>query len=443
MRWIWHSPGVAGRLIRGASVALLVSAAGQALSFGLQVLFARELGARGYGGYSYLMSWLSIGLIVAKWGYDTALLRFVAAYAAKGLPGRVRGVVQTATRQACAVGFVVSIPLCAAAWLLARTDGTSLTGAIVLTGVLVPTGACSELVAAGVRGLGQTARSLVGDMMIRPIVAAAALFVSIAVGVEIGAREAHGVYLLGTVISLLLSTYFLVQALPWRRELAPRRLRQFWSRSAGLLMVANGFQLLLYSVDVLMLGSLDGMVSSGLYNVASKLAILVIFIMNAAQSVAGPMMAAAYASARHDELNRIVRLFTLVSLVAGLPLAILLGAAAPWVLHAFGPEFEAARGALLVLLAMQCVNVATGPVGMLLAMTGRQRALAKLLAGGLVLNVVLNTVMIPKFGLMGAAWSAFVAHSAWNIAGVLHIRKELGIDCSLVTWVSPPLLRRA
>jgi O-antigen/teichoic acid export membrane protein len=432
----------AARLIKGSATALMVSAAGQALTFGLQLLFARELGSSEYGVYSYLVSWMGVGLIVAKGGFDTALVRFVAAYSAKELHDRVSGVIQAAIRQAAVLGVVTTVPICAGAWLLAKSNGRSFLGAVLITGLLIPVGASSELIAAAVRGLGRAARSLSGDMLVRPIACAAILTLAVSIGVSVGAREALGCYLLGTIASLLLSRYFLLQTLSWSPECVAARLRRVWSRSAASLMMANGFLVLLYSVDVLMLGAMDNMVSSGLYNVASKLAVLVLFIMNAAQSVAGPMMAAAYANARYGELQRIVRLLTLLSLLSGVPIAVLLALASPWMLQAFGPGFPQAAGALFVLLAMQCVNVATGPVGLLLAMTGRQSALAWLLFGGVLLNILLNLALIPRFGLMGAAWSSFIAHSAWNIAGVARIRGTLGIDCSLAGWIRNPLLGR-
>lgn len=443
LRSLLNEQTVAARLLRGSATALLVSATGQALTFALQLLFTHELGGNEYGAYSYLVSWLSVGLIFAKGGFDTALVRFVATYSARDLPHRVRGVIQAAIRQAWVLGLITTAPVCAGAWLLAKSSGPAFDGAVAITGLLVPVGACSELIAAGVRGLGRAARSLVGDMLVRPIVSGAIIMAAVAVGYSVGARAALGSYLLGTVASLLVSRYFLLRKVSWSHERAAERLRGFWSRSAALLMLANGFLVLLYSLDVMMLGAMDNMVSSGLYNVASKLAILVIFIINAAQSVAGPMMAAAYANARVGELQRIVRLFTLLMLLTGLPIAVLLALASRWVLLAFGPEFPQAADALLVLLAMQVVNVATGPVGLLLAMTGRQSVLAWLLFAGVSLNVALNLVLIPRFGLIGAAWSSFIAHSAWNIAGVAYIRRTLGIDCSLVGWIRAPLPGRA
>jgi O-antigen/teichoic acid export membrane protein len=105
----------------------------------------------------------------------------------------------------------------------------------------------------------------------------------------------------------------------------------------------------------------------------------------------------------------------------------------PWagpILGIFGGEFSQGGGVLQVLVFMQILNVLTGPVGTVLSMTGGERRLALLLALGLLANICLNIVLIPRYGSMGAAWSAFVAHALWNLAGLIHVRQRLGIDVS-------------
>jgi O-antigen/teichoic acid export membrane protein len=199
-------------------------------------------------------------------------------------------------------------------------------------------------------------------------------------------------------------------------------------------MIANGFLTVLYSLDILMLGALDSTTSSGLYNVATKLAVLVLFAMNAAQVVAGPMLADAHSRGRPDQLRRVVRIFNALSVLIAIPSACVIALLSPFLLAAFGSEFDAAQSALLVLLGMQVVNALTGPVGLLLGMTGRQQDLAVLLGGAVLLNAALNLWLIPEYGALGAAWASLISHTAWNIAGVVHIRRKLRIDCSIIDW---------
>jgi O-antigen/teichoic acid export membrane protein len=330
------------------------------------------------------------------------------------------------------LGVLFAVPICLGAWYFASGPRTSLIGAVVLLGLLLPAGVYTELVAAAVRGFGKSATSLVGEMLVRPVVAGTLLGVFVFLGMSIASPQAIGAYLAGTLGASILSTYVLLKTIPAASSSAPAKLKRSWSRAAGLMMLANGFLAVLYSLDVLMVGALHSTTSSGIYNVATKLAILVLFMMNAAQVVAGPMFAAAHAHGRPEELRRVVRTFNFLSALAGIPIACLIAVLSPWLLAAFGPEFGDARYPLLVLLAMQALNALTGPVGLLLGMTGRQKDLAMLLGCAVLLNAALNWWLIPTHGALGAAWASFISHAAWKIAGVVHIHRTLRIDCSIM-----------
>jgi len=120
--------------------------------------------------------------------------------------------------------------------------------------------------------------------------------------------------------------------------------------------------------------------------------------------------------------------------VVALPITVAVLAFPVPILELFGAEFAAGGAEVLRLLAvMQLLNVLTGPVGVVLGMLGEQRALAALIASGLVLNVGLNLLWIPSHGGLGAAWSALVAHTAWNVVGAVWIARRLGVDCTVLS----------
>jgi O-antigen/teichoic acid export membrane protein len=178
--------------------------------------------------------------------------------------------------------------------------------------------------------------------------------------------------------------------------------------------------------------------TAGFYSVASRVAIVVLFVMNGAQMVVAPLLAAAAGSGQAGELRQIVRTLNGLSLLAAIPAALILIAAAGPILGLFGVEFREAAPALRLLAVAQLLNVLTGPTGMVLSMTGHERSLVRLLLAGLVLNVVLNVVWIPVYGAAGAALASLLSHLAWNLMAVVVVRARLGLD------ITPfDLLRRA
>jgi O-antigen/teichoic acid export membrane protein len=117
---------VTSALLVGSFTALILSSIGQLLTLGLQILFGRILGTEEYGIYSYAMAWLGVGLIIGKLGFDTALVRFVAAYNTRNFPQRVRDMWQVARRWSLVSSLVAAPLLAFAAWKVAGTESASL-----------------------------------------------------------------------------------------------------------------------------------------------------------------------------------------------------------------------------------------------------------------------------------------------------------------------------
>ncbi len=55
-----------------------------------------------------------------------------------------------------------------------------------------------------------------------------------------------------------------------------------------------------------------------------------------------------------------------------------------------------------------------GPGAIYLNMTGKQKKLNNILISGLIVNVVLNLVLIPIYGIEGAATATLISMVFWN-----------------------------
>jgi O-antigen/teichoic acid export membrane protein len=94
----------------------------------------------------------------------------------------------------------------------------------------------------------------------------------------------------------------------------------------------------------------------------------------------------------------------------------------------FGPEFERGSTALSILLVGQVVNVAAGPVGVLLTMTGHEKRVAAAVGASACCNLLLNLLLIPRFGIEGAAVASAVSLILWNAAMLLWSLRRLRIN---------------
>ena len=108
------------------------------------------------------------------------------------------------------------------------------------------------------------------------------------------------------------------------------------------------------------------------------------------------------------------------------------------ILSYYGQPFIEAFDAMLILILGQITILFGGSVGYLLAMTGYQALASKVVVMASVLNLILNLMLIPHYGMIGAAAATCIALGFRSgVLGYL-VWKRLGI---MPTAVAPLLLR--
>ena len=68
-------------------------------------------------------------------------------------------------------------------------------------------------------------------------------------------------------------------------------------------------------------------------------------------------------------------------------------------------------------------------------MTGNQNIYAKILLFGAILNVLLNLILIPRYGINGAAIASMSSLTVWNLSMVLVIKKKFGFYTFYIPFV--------
>ena len=116
-----------------------------------------------------------------------------------------------------------------------------------------------------------------------------------------------------------------------------------------------------------------------------------------------------------------------MSVFAGVT-AVVLFAAGEWLLEqVFGGPYVQAYSALCILVIGQLINAVMGSVGLFLSMTGHEKETLRALAISAILNVVLNALLIPKFGIIGAASATAVSVVLWNVILGIQLYRRLNL----------------
>ncbi len=119
--------------------------------------------------------------------------------------------------------------------------------------------------------------------------------------------------------------------------------------------------------------------------------------------------------------------FILLPIVAGIIVL-----APPIIAAVYGPDFLPSVPVLRVLLAGILFAFLSLVTGATLNATGNQLTQTALLGGSLVFNIVLNIVLIPRFGIIGAAGAELVSNAGLWLVGLYLVKKKINISLSTI-----------
>jgi len=101
-------------------------------------------------------------------------------------------------------------------------------------------------------------------------------------------------------------------------------------------------------------------------------------------------------------------------------------------LRLFGEGFETAYLPLLILLFGEMAAAAAGPVGFFLTMTGRQMTATRIEAATSAIAISLALVLVPRYGILGAAIVVALGSSVRNAAMFVAVRRQLRLRSAVV-----------
>ena len=416
-------------IVCAALVSMAVRVAGLMLSYVANILLSRLLGLQAYGEYVIALSWALIFALPAKAGFDNSALRYSSIYLERDDFAALRGFVRFASATVTVVSLAVgAIILVAGSRLIPVGEGTRAWAALLVLPLALLT-----LYSVVMR----TARRIVAaqfyEQVLRPSLVIAGLGIVFIAGVRVSASSAMGLTTVAAAVALVALLVQLRRVLRSARSHAPRydEWRRWVAVSVPMLMLGV-FQELMNQIDIVLLGQLADTEQAALFAASWRLASLVPFALIALATMAGPLIASAYERGSTDELYRVSRVVARAGFAFALIGAAILFVLGKPLLGLFGPDFVAAHSVLSVLLVGGVVNAFTGVVAYFMTLTGRERQALVIFAGALGLSVVLNLLLIPRFGALGAAVASSSALAAWNLAMLAYVRRVMGIDASAI-----------
>lgn len=428
--------GLRAQLIRGSLGSIGVKAVYVLVQFAVGVLLARMLGPEGLGIYAFIMALVHLLVIGAQFGFPAFLVRSVAVSRAQNAYAEIKGQIIGAGQ----IVLALSLTLMAVGFLWLSGAGLAFGGisrsALVAGLFLLPLLALTATSSGAIRGLGHVIVGQLPDQVVRPITFLSVLLTLHVSGVVLTPERtllAHG---LAAFVALTLAAVVLLRLLPdpARRTVADMQRAQLLRQSMPFLLLA-GAQVLNYQTDVLMLGLLTTQEQVGLYRVALQVSDGVGVALFALSAAIAPQLARLHAQGDWRHIQRVLVYSHRGGVLLVLPLA--LGVAlfsGPLLTLVFGEVYRPASSALEILALGKVAYASVGFSGLALSMLGRPGTAAIITLATVGMNVVLNLVLIPRYGIEGAALATVVSQFAVAAAGILYMRHQLNHDFSALGW---------
>jgi len=195
--------------------------------------------------------------------------------------------------------------------------------------------------------------------------------------------------------------------------------------SSGILTLA------IQRTDLLMLGAIRGTDDVGIYNAACRIAEVSLFPHLVLSSILGPTFSSMWARKQLTQLRIRASRMAWLLVALTIPIAIGLVLFAGSVLSLFGPEYTAGLSVTRLLVGIHLLTVLAGLASLLLIATGNGSTIASAFGLALACNIAMNAILIPTYGVMGAALGTGLSLLILNVILVFRLWRKTAINSSV------------
>jgi O-antigen/teichoic acid export membrane protein len=409
------------KVATGAGVTLIGHSLGRGLLFLSQIIIARFLGIEGFGLYALGFAAVKVCEIISKLGLDTGGMRFVSIYRREN-PSKLKGVLISSVVISLLSGTFIGLTIYFLSGEISQYifRKPELTEPLKLFALSIPFVAGTTVATSLMQGFHTTKYTVLTRDFILPITNIVLIIWFHYAG--LGLSGVIYAFILSNIVAFIVGISYFTKLLPEfkSRDIKPSyEIKDLILYSTPLLFlgVLNYF---LSWTDILMLGFLGSTKDVGIYRAASQAPFIMILFLSAVTSIYAPVAADLYKKGEIQKLSLLYRATTRWVSYAAFPIFVFLVFSAKEVMLLFGKEYVEIGYLVLIIVSIgQLINCITGGAGFTLIMAERQNIPLFISMASVVLNVILNFLLIPKYGSVGAALATSTAIACANITKVV------------------------
>lgn len=413
---------------KGGAIAFGLKIGNTALGFLNQIILARLLGAGGLGEVILVITLLRISAFVAQFGMADTMMKFIPLYIDQKDDSRLKGTISFAIKF-CLVFSTLFMLLILVFSKYISINIFHSKGMLILIPIAVaaiPAWAIRDVIGGILRGHKDALRALIPESLVSPFFRIVIFLILIVKGIS--PLYAVIAFVAGEILAVTVSIKFLLTKI---KRLRPVKTQCEYKKimDVAYTIIFTGMGVLLYTqADIWILGMFTSMETVGIYGIAAKLVLLVYFPIMAFAAIVPSIISSVHTSGDIVELRRVIRESTRWILSMAMPVILILFIEGKNILqYVYGLEFAAGYAPLLILIVGQLIKASAGLIGVILQMTGEHKVYMKINIIWGILNIILNLLLIPRFGMLGAAIATAFCLSMVDIICIFVIHKRLSV----------------
>ena len=401
------------KIAKEATISLAGMGFGDAVRYLFTGLLARFVGVKYLGIYSLANSVTRLAEVFGKAGLDGGILRYVSMRQGTGDDLIVRKNIRSTLKMGLIFSLLAMVALVLlSGWLVSTVFHGSilLRIVIIVNATTLPFCILTMIAAYATQGFKLLKYRVFVNNIFTPAIL---LLVMVASYFLISSETA-------IILPLLISSAAgSVVILFFLKRLTDVRLSQIIPAKFDLEILRFSYPLMFVAVigtfmhwmDIMMLGYFMDESVVGLYHPAIRTVGLLRITFLALTNIFSPILSELYVQKKQEEMSSLYKLVVRWILTSTLPFAILLIMFPGKTMLLFGGQYIRAATVLQVLAIATLVQSFTGAGASALNMTGHPKVNLINSIIAVVINVILNVLWIPRYGIMGAALATLVSLS--------------------------------
>ncbi len=394
------------KIAKGAGIGFTGAFIGMLFGYLSRIIIARFLGANDYGLISLGFAAMTIAATLSLMGLSEGVVRYVSFYKGKKDKGRIKSTIISSLKISFPLSLFFSLVLFFRAdWISVHVfHEPRLALVLMIFAIGVPFWVLRSNFTLATRGFQLLQYQVYVSQVFENIFKLAAIITFLALGFDV-LGAAWG-WTLAIILTPFLAFYFLekkvfpvfntdVKAIPAGRELFLFSWPLILAGIPGLIM---GW------TDTLMLGYFSSVRDVGIYNAALPTAKLLSIVAGQFGVIFMPVVTELYAMNKQEDLRKTYSVVTKWIFSITLPVFLLMCLYADWIMKImFGAEYVQGALALSILAFVFFITSCLGLSAGIIKAYGRTKIIMACSFVGAGMNFSLNYLLIPVYGLNGAA----------------------------------------